>query len=157
VHDLLVGSEEVDVRLYSGCDGALLFDMRPAVPYSSEWPSDVTGFARRASAFVDAHSRAFVLVALPEVDISTGMVKCYSVDDRKLVFVTKPPLDHDPWYFGSIMDVVGDVDGDGTPDFIAGSEDAASASPAQLYMCSGRTGEILWSVVRTVDDLVVEH
>jgi hypothetical protein len=157
VHDLLVASEEAGACLFSGCDGRVLLEARLS-PSSKTcaWGSE-TGFARESCGFVSSNGEAFVLIAATEVNVAVGQVECWSVSRRRCVYIARPPLDDDDWHFGARIEVLGDVDDDGTPDFLACPDHTCCGNPARMYVCSGRTGKILWSAVRTLTGLDIER
>lgn len=157
VHDLLVGSEEVAVRLYSGCDGKLLFEVqRPPDSFNSCGCNDETGFGREMAGLVDREGNAFVLICLTGANVGVGQVEGWSVARRRRAWVACPPMADDDWYFGSTISWLGDVDGDGTSDFITCPDHMGCGNPARMYVCSGETGKILWSAVRTLSGIDIE-
>jgi hypothetical protein len=54
----------------------------------------------------------------------------------------------DPYGYATSVASVGDVDGDGSPDFVVGAnEEAWSPDPGDVILSSGRTGEAIWRFV----------
>jgi hypothetical protein len=154
-NDLLVGSQEVAVHIYSGCDGRLLFATTQSRTPSGCWPEQETGFGVEVASFVDARGAGFVLIASPEVNVVTGHVKCWSIAEQRQLYVVRPPAGHEIWHFGSAIQVLGDVDGDGTPDFACLPEHKGCGEPARIYVYSGSTGNLLWSAVRTITGIEI--
>lgn len=139
--DLIVGAPGAnEVYLFAGVNGTLLH----------RWigpPDGGFGAAVSGAGDLDRDGFADVLVGSP-LELTTGfaggVVRAYSGRDGSLLREVGSPDYRD--YFGSALDELGDLDGDGTPEFIVGASGdnfpAVNAGAAFVY--SGRSGGLLY-------------
>jgi hypothetical protein len=152
VNDVLVGS---GARIYSGCNGQRLFEERQVHPLEQRGDAAVACFA-------GSKGEAYLLIGAPDSNVApnmmwSGYVQCWSLLDRRKGFVSHPSQDDDVWHFGTTITIFDDADSDGTPDFVCCPDHSMCGNPARMYVCSGRTGKILWSAVRTLTGVDVER
>jgi hypothetical protein len=150
IADYAVGaSEEVDpndssvevgaVYVFSGAGGGELFHLTSNGRRFGEHVADAGDF--------DGDGRDDLIVtASKQGGFTRGRVLCFSTASGSPLWALVGESQHDE--FGSGFAVVGDVDGDLVPDFAVGAtEHAASASSAgRIYLYSGATRSLLWSV-----------
>ncbi|MCB9919955.1 MAG: VCBS repeat-containing protein [Planctomycetes bacterium] len=145
--DVLVGAYGSDkafwngglVRCYSGKSGALLQEV------TADRASEEFGIALQTLGDVDSDGVPDWLVGARRGDSTPGAVVVVSAKTGKRLYEV-------PWHpgisatsYGSIS-IVGDVDGDQTPDFVVGSR-AEGWGAVRLY--SGRGGKVLLQVLGT--------
>jgi hypothetical protein len=157
VHDLLVSSGLATVRLHSGHDGRLLFERRGEMPRPGEHGDPELGYGFEATAFVDGAGRAYVLLSAARAMGWSGEVECWAVNVQRCAFVARMPSELGDWHQGASLEVCGDANGDGTPDFVCVPDRCLCANAARFHVCSGRTGAVLWSAVRTLDGIAVRR
>jgi hypothetical protein len=130
------------VRLFSGADGAQLAELvGPNDSMLGEWVVDVAD--RNGDGVRD------LLVSLREVDVSgvvdAGAVWLLSGSTLEMLLAYQAELDTGR-RFGYAVHSVGDIDGDGTEDFVAGSRNTGKVplfnTPA-IYVISGASGQTL--------------
>ena len=145
--DVLIGASLADatgqVYLYNGRNGNVIWTGDGENPsdrygYSVATLGDITGdgvedFAVGAINWRDQNN-TFV-----------GRVYIYSGNNRALL----QTLDGESsqGYFGSALAGPGDVDGDGTPDILIGSQGSVLNAQGKVYLYSGANYSLLWSQV----------
>ena len=128
-----------EVYLYSGADGSLLVSHRGAETSFLGWSMDALGD-------IDSDGHADYLIGAPLVDNGTwlwdGMVTVHSGADYGVVRM----------HFGTAGEALGiavaglgDVDGDGVPDYALGAP-GASLGPGAVHLHSGATGALLRTI-----------
>src|SRR5262249_37335700 len=76
--------------------------------------------------------------------MAAGRAYVYSGRTHALLYTLHG--DAGPHNFGTGVDHVGDLDGDGVQDLIVGAAGSTVATPGRAYAFSGRTGKELWRV-----------
>jgi hypothetical protein len=159
--DLAIGSPYENVTgcviLVSGKDGSVIHRLEPlelgilnrGLP--SELRYDRTRFGI-ALAFVPGVAGDDLLVVGADGAHASGRVVVYTLKDRKRIRV----LEGTEWAFskfGSGVDVLGDVDGDGNPELLIANPDddlgepmTHGQAPGSVAVFSGTTGERLYSM-----------
>lgn len=143
VLDLIcVGQHKVHVR--SGADGTRLAFL----------DLGTLGGRVRVMNDVDGDLVPDLLVPDPDEGVAFGCVRLLSGRDGRELYVTPPS---DGWHFGLFFDPVGDLDGDGVADFVAGGEHIVSRGPGVYWVHSGATGQRigrygrLWNYIVSLD------
>lgn len=133
VHDVASGAVVVDrVTIHSGADGSLLLTHQGP-------PGSATGFAVGDAGDVDGDGHADVLVGAAFE--GPGVVRVLSGADGSVLRVYEGAEDGDQ--FGSGLDGVGDVDGDGVADHVVGARDAGKGDGGLVYVFSGADGSLV--------------
>jgi FG-GAP repeat protein/VCBS repeat protein len=141
--DILAGAPAFDfnetlpgqVKVIGSVSGAVLLSI------ASDRIGDLFGSAVATSSDVDGDGVVDFLVAIPEDDRggnNVGAVQIRSGATQKTLVDRLGAKTIGP-YFGTAVVALGDVDGDGIPDFAAGY----GGAPA-LDACSGATGQLIW-------------
>ena len=144
--DILVGAQndqQGSAHVVSGADGSLIWSFVGGVKAGS--------FGHALSGGGDANGDGVVdlLIADPTstyVEAAAGSAWLFSGADGGLLHVV---FGDDKWqFFGSSVDFVGDVDGDGCDDFAVGAElaDWSATNAGAVRVFSGRTGQALYTL-----------
>lgn len=136
------GQSRVDIR--SGRDGSLLRVHAGAVP------DDHLGQVVQGIGDVDGDGSADYLISAPFADgaaVLCGVVTVYSGASGSPLYQVSGEATGDD--FGIAAAATGDVDGDGSGDFLVGARfnDASGADAGAAYLYSGRTGALLRRVL----------
>jgi hypothetical protein len=146
VHDILAG----DIRgagmgiadLRSGADGSLLHR------FSGSAAGDQLGAAVAGAGDVDGDGFADVLIGARNVDtavgVDAGVAYVFSGADYHLIRTYRGP--DVGGLFGTGTDVTGDLDSDGVLDHVIGARDSGAHNHGQVFVYSGASGRLLWSV-----------
>lgn len=152
VSDLIVGSDEASPAgisfagsafVYSGADGSLLYQKNGA------YFGDHFGFSVARAGDVDGDHRADFIIATPyaatDSFVFSGSAFVYSGAAGNLLY-RKDGISTDE-LFGWSVAGAGDVDGDGTADFIVGAPRADIAgfdNAGSVFVYSGATGNLIY-------------
>ncbi|NQU47381.1 MAG: FG-GAP repeat protein [Planctomycetes bacterium] len=128
------------VWTYSGATGQMIWE---ALGQGSYW---LFGREIVGTGDVDGDGTPDVLVSAPEADIGSyynakGMVYLLSGVDGSVIWNQKGKHDFD--YLGGSLAAVGDLDGDGTPDFCASGRGGGLLPKGTVHIFSGATGQEL--------------
>ena len=146
VHDILAG----DVRgagmgladLRSGADGSLLHR------FGGSAAGDQLGAAVAGAGDVDGDGFDDVLIGARNADtaagVDAGVAYVYSGADYHLIRTYRGP--DAGGLFGTGTDVTGDLDDDGVLDHVIGARDSGAHNHGQVFVYSGASGRLLWSV-----------
>lgn len=139
VTDIVAGAPAVlqgRVFIYSGVDGSLLRS------YIGQLNGDQFGFAVRGVGDLDNDGYDDILIGAQFNDVNgnnSGKAYVYSGAPAQTLMCTMNGIDAND-HLGSGVDVVGDITGDGTPDFCVGAETAAVGTvlgTGRAYIYSG--------------------
>ena len=125
--------------VYSGKDGSLLFALE------GERAGD--GFGSSVAGFADGKNHVLVVGAPGAGPTHHGRVFVYDSRTRQLKFTIESDATGDKLGY-MFVSVPGDADGDGVPDVYASdwSNAARGRSTGRIYMASGASGKILYSL-----------
>lgn len=141
--DATVGSEGGSVTVYSGVDGAIVFQFYGA-------PGDNLGRRCCAAGDVDGDGVGDFMFSAQEQGPSgfAGYVEVRSGADGSILWTLLPPIVTATTWFGSSIAGCGDVNRDGFDDLIVGDPvaDLAGANSGAAYVYSGKTGLLLHSI-----------
>lgn len=144
VSDVVLGARNGigSAELRSGLDGTLLHRFVGAAS------GDELGSAVASAGDVDRDGRADVLIGARGADtaagVDAGVVYVFSGADYHLLRTYRGR--DAGGLFGSGTDVTQDIDGDGVADHVIGARDAGAHGHGAVYLYSGATGRLLWSV-----------
>lgn len=153
--DLLVGAEFANssgftrngfVYAYSGSTGVLLHQFHGTASHQN--------FGGEVASAGDIDSDGFddILIGSPEADPASvdgaGMIDIFSGAGGPLVNLLHIDGTVDSGYFGSSIATCGDIDADGTPDFLVG-EPGYNNGAGRVQLYSGSSGTVL----QTIDGL----
>ncbi|MCI0589166.1 MAG: integrin alpha [Planctomycetes bacterium] len=156
VPDLLVGAIPVTVPLlggyvnaYSGQDGSLLFGV------SSTGPTEWLGFAVAGGVDLTSDGTPDLLVGAPPISPASlpGEARVYSGATAALVSTVVGTTAYD--YFGSSLAFVGDLDGDGTSEYVVGAPRPFGPPGGYARVFSGSTGGLLFQFSGTAFSVTV--
>ena len=152
VPDLLVGAwregDEVGrAHVFSGATGAVIRTLTPPQPE----PSMYLGFSVAGAGDVDGDGRADLLVgaygASPgSAPNGAGRAYVFSGATGGVLLTLVSPNQQQSGSFGYAVARLGDVNGDGRPDFVVGSSERTGESPngaGRAYIVSGADGSAL--------------
>lgn len=149
VHDIGISETDRGVRVYSGCTGRILFeDLR-------ERTAELSGFGSALAAFTNVAGETFLLIGASDVHMYAGQVECRSLASWCLAFARGADGTDDMWHHGSRIEVVGDVDSDGTPDYLSLGDHSANGLPGLFQLTSGRDGHAFWTARSTTQGICV--
>ncbi len=138
IPDIAVGTFSTDgAYLYSGADLSLI-DTLPSSIYSLAGAQDMNG-----------DGKGEILVGDVFYNSLQGRVVVYSGADRSEIRTVVSPTPQNSGLFGSSVTDLGDVNGDGTPDFMVGapSENALRLRGGRVYVFSGSDGSLIQKLV----------
>jgi hypothetical protein len=75
-----------------------------------------------------------------------GVLHAFSGKDGHAIWTSAPPSEIDVPRLGESLEVVGDVDGDGIVDFVAGTCGSDTAAPGCAVLFSGKKGKPLLEI-----------
>jgi hypothetical protein len=139
----LNGDGSVDYTM----SAAELVTVRSGTDDRALWSAPVTDVVVLADD-VDGDGRRDVLCADPRRGIAEGAVELRSGATGARILWTADGAGRF-WYFGSMIDLVGDLDGDGVRDWIVGGPNHRSHEHGVASLRSGRTGAELASFERS--------
>jgi VCBS repeat protein/FG-GAP repeat protein len=133
------------VYIYSGRTGHLLHDL------SGEHAGDFFGSAVASAGDVDRDHRPDVLVGAElNADAALRAGKAYVFSGRTGALIRELQVGDQGDLFGSAVDWSEDLNGDHVPDHIVGARGGGLVGPGngpgQVYVFSGRTGELLFDI-----------
>jgi hypothetical protein len=136
----IAGTGSADLR--SGADGSLLHR------FTGGSAGDQLGAAVSTAGDVDRDGHSDVLVGARRVDtpagVDAGVTYVFSGADYHLIRTYRGP--DAGGLFGSGTDVTGDLDRDGVRDHVIGGRDGGYHAHGQVFVYSGATGRLLWSI-----------
>jgi len=139
VTDIVAGAPSVlqgRVYIYSGVDGSLLRT------YIGELNGDQFGFAVKGAGDLDNDGHADILVGAQFNDVNgsnSGKAYIYSGAPAQTLICSMNGIDGND-HLGSGVDMIGDVTGDGIPDYCVGADTAAigtTLGTGRAYLYSG--------------------
>lgn len=143
-HDHITQAQADSVIIWSGCDGSVLHRI------DGEWPGHTLGTAVAPLGDLNGDGYDDVLVGAAFDDrpgTNAGSVRVYSGRDATLMF----HLDGEEvnGRFGFQLDGIGDVNRDGTPDFLVGSNGSnlGGTSAGTIVVYSGADASVLYDLV----------
>ena len=155
-HDILVGANWMDTNgmhengsafLYSGKDGSLLYQ------WNGEHSGDGFGFSVHTADDFNADGYADVLIGAPWADSlssgdpDTGAIYVFSGFDGSLLMRIEGESPND--MHGQVVTGIGDLDGDGTWDFLAGSRysiEQGKRYAGSVIAYSGMSGQVIFRI-----------
>jgi hypothetical protein len=130
------------VRLYSGSDGKLLWEIR------GDWEYGTFGKALAVVGDLDGDGLADILVGAPGVEVGgkddAGLARVISGKDGKTLFTFEGEAEDEQ--FGATVAPAGDMNGDGKPDLAVGSPLAPMGTVERVGVVrvySGKDGSLL--------------
>jgi len=127
------------IRVYSGASGTELFNIT-----ASQLGSDLLGYVFGGAGDIDGDGVPELLISSENYPYFEGTVSAVSGVDGSVLLSVYGGSDHDE--LGAAVAGIDDVDGDGTPDFLAGALELRYPRSGKGYVrCfSGRTGAGLY-------------
>ncbi len=124
-------SEAGRVHLYNGADGSRITTLTSTnIETGGHFGSSVAVFKD-----IDGDTAQDFAVGAPD-ESSGGRVYVYSGADRSLIQTLSSP-NSNPGKFGASMASVGDVTGEGTPDFLVGAPEDGSSNHGRAHLVDG--------------------
>jgi hypothetical protein len=162
--DILVGSTDPyepprvggNVRVYSGRDGSLLRSLVRPTPSERLWDEDSFGEVARFIGDLNGDSHPDLIVGAPEDGAFWGTAYVLSGLDGKALHLVeghcdgqKPgEPDRGDHHVGRTLSRAGDVDRDGTEDFVVGNCPCDRLQFGLVRVFSGKSGKLLLSIDR---------
>ena len=150
VLDLIVGSPgQSSVFVFSGADGSLLLTLGDP---THGIPPGVSKFGKKVSGGRDVNGDQIpdILVGSPfktvDNNLSQGQAFVFSGADGTVLHVLSNPEPQPFTQFGGSVNMIADVDGDGTPDFLIGAPDhdvGGLFNVGRAFIFSGVDGSLL--------------
>jgi hypothetical protein len=150
--EIAVGFPDI-VDVVSGMSGVMRFE------FSSDEVSDSAkefGWSVASLGDVNADGVPDLAVAESDASVFCGAVHAYSGKDGSRLWSLKGCAD-EAWHLGYSLASIGDVDGDGVTDLIAGTWEGSSGEPGLARVISGKRGTVIYDIKRPSDAVVVER
>ena len=136
--EFIVGASQASkAYVYSGVDGTLLFEISGEA--STQFGISVSG-----AGDINGDEKADIIIGATDAGSGFGKAYVYSSDETLIYEVTG---EADADQFGKSVSDAGDVNFDGTPDFIVGAPQAGPGDPlgpGKAYVYSGLDGSLLY-------------
>lgn len=126
--------------VYSGADHSVLLELHGA-------GSDAFGASVAGAGDVNGDGHSDLIVGASNAGHTfpfAGRVSLYSGADGTLIWTRDGEREES--YLGSSVGLVGDVNGDGVPDQVAGARGAGKHGRGEAYVFSGATGDVLYTM-----------
>ena len=135
------------VFVFSGKSGKLLFPIDHPLPQRAA----AFGFSVASAGDVDKDGTTDFLVGAFGQDDGSGKVFAFSGKDGKLLYSVQAPQRQTGAGFGWAVVSLGDLSGDGTPDFGVGA--FAQEGTGRVFVFSGRDGKLLRTIIPPTNSL----
>ncbi|MDX1664036.1 MAG: FG-GAP-like repeat-containing protein [Candidatus Promineifilaceae bacterium] len=137
VGDYVAGAPFGDRALvYSGADHSVLLDL--AGPAGSGFGASVA-----TAGDIDGDGLSDILVGADRQDAGAGATYLYSGATGSLIRTHGGPAGG---HMGTALGKIGDVDGDGVPDYVVGARSAGEQGRGEAYAFSGASGQKLYTM-----------
>jgi hypothetical protein len=149
----LVASISDSVAVFSGKNGDLLHDIQ-----RKDRDDSYTRFGDHLVVLGDLDGDGVADFAFTEVDAGfSGNIHAFSSRTGRKIWAVSAPEACYVSHFGMGLAAIGDLDGDGVPDLLAGTWNAPVQAPGWALLLSGRTGQPLRAFAREKDRVIASR